>query len=105
MRPSESFRAKVDEQFHVDDGPPTSVLVLDQLCTLLDELEDLEAAISEHGSLVNGGNGQLVANPALAAARQHRLAIAKLSAQLELEEESAGTRQARHAARARWAKP
>jgi phage terminase small subunit len=101
----EDFRASVVEHFDVEAGAPDDRLVLDQLCILLDELEGLEAAIEEHGMLVRGGNGQLTANPALAAARQHRLAVAKLTAQLGLKDDSPGTRSARHAANARWAKP
>lgn len=100
--PGEIFRAQIDERFDIAAGSPSSRLVLDQLVRLLDELAELEAAIAEHGVLVRGGNNQLSANPALASARQHRLAIARLSTTLGLGDETQGTRSARRAAAARW---
>jgi phage terminase small subunit len=101
---STRFRDEVADQFDLDQASPTARLVFDQLCALLDELATLEAAVKKHGVMVTGARGQLTVNPAIAGCRQHRVAIARLARDLGLEDETPGTRQARHAARARWSR-
>jgi phage terminase small subunit len=104
MTAGKEFRAEVEQAFDPAAASPAARLVLDQLCTLLDEIEVLEGAIAEHGVMVRGARGQLVVNPAVAACRQHRVAVARLAGKLGLEDETPGTRSARRAANARWSK-
>ena len=66
-----------------------------------------EADVKARGYLVEGSRGQPVVNPSIGEARQARLALAKLLAQLELPDLSGAlrdgaSRDARRAARARW---
>jgi phage terminase small subunit len=96
------FRADVEQVHDPSAASPAARLVLDQLCVLLDELETLESAVQKHDVMIKGARGQLVVNPAVAACRQHRLAIARLASKLGLEDETPGTRSARRAANARW---
>jgi phage terminase small subunit len=96
------FLREIEVAFAVDQASPSARLVLDQLVRLLDELERIEAAVAERGVMVTGARGQIAVNPALAAARQHRVAIANLASKLGLSDETPGSRQARKAARARW---
>jgi hypothetical protein len=102
MTQGKQFLAEVEQMFDPAAASPAARLVLDQLVRLLDEIETLEAAIAEYGVMVHGAKGQLCVNPAIAAARQHRLAIARLAGKLGLEDETPGTRSARRAAQARW---
>jgi phage terminase small subunit len=102
MSAGKQFRAEIEAAFAVDQASPSARLVLEQLVRLLDELESIEAAVAEHGTMFPGARGQLRVNPALQAARQHRLAIANLASKLGLSDETPGSRQARKAARARW---
>ncbi len=72
-----------------------------------DDLARLEALIAKHGAMVTGSAGQPVLNPAIAEARQARIAIDRLLGKLELPDEqeeprSEAGKRARHAARARW---
>lgn len=73
-----------------------------------DNLDLLEAAIRDQGSMVRGSRDQMVLNPAIAEARQCRLAIGRLLGQIGLageddeKPETDKTRRARRAARARW---
>jgi phage terminase small subunit len=102
MSAGKQFRAEIEAAFAVDQASPSARLVLEQLVRLLDELKSIEAAVAEHGTMIPGARGQLRVNPALQAARQHRLAIANLASKLGLSDETPGSRQARKAARARW---
>jgi P27 family predicted phage terminase small subunit len=105
MSAGEEFRQAVDRQFDIDAGPPTAKLVLDQICRLLDELQEMETTLSREGLTTVGGNRQTVTHPLVAAARAHRLAIGRLTSQLGLEPESRGTVSAKRAAAARWSSP
>jgi hypothetical protein len=59
------------------------------------DLERLEADIRVRGTTVTGSTGQDVLNPSIAEARQARLAIGRLLAQLELPDTSEADRLAR----------
>jgi pyruvate/2-oxoglutarate dehydrogenase complex dihydrolipoamide acyltransferase (E2) component len=83
--------------------------LLERACRQADDLGRLEAVLAEQGSMAVGSAGQPVVHPAIAEARQARLAIARLLGQIELpgeeeEPESEATRRARHAAKVRWRK-
>jgi phage terminase small subunit len=73
-----------------------------------DDLGNLEATITKHGTMVTGSKGQPVLNPAVAEARQARLAIGRLLGQIPeaiddgAETSTAAKEKARKAAQARW---
>lgn len=72
---------------------------------LADEIELLEQAVDRDGATVAGSRGQVRVHPAVAEARAHRLALARLLGQLRLEppeELTPGRRQAQKAAQTRW---
>src|SRR5690349_2709344 len=50
-----------------------------------DDVARLETAIRKHGTMVRGSTGQVVLNPAVGEARQGRMAIGRLLAQLNLQ--------------------
>jgi|GEM_PF-3987396 len=83
--------------------------ILDLAARQADDLARLEADIAKRGTVVPGSRaGSQVLNPSLAEARQARLALGKLLAQLELPEpagaRSEAARRAQRAAEARWAR-
>jgi hypothetical protein len=84
--------------------------LLDEVARLLDEIDELRAAIQRNGISVAGSTGQARVHPALGEVRQHRLALGRLLAQLRLpddENESVPSLtqvRGRKAAKARWAK-
>ncbi len=96
----EVWRASVLAEF--DQPTSAQSLVIDQIVCLIDELTTITAEIADRGPLVEQPNGNLIANPALASARQHRAVIGRLTASLGLEHETPGQRAARKAARSRW---
>jgi hypothetical protein len=72
-----------------------------------DALDSLESEISETGTMVTGSAGQPVLHPAVAEARQARLAISRLLGSLSLPDQDAEPRtvaglRAQRAARSRW---
>jgi hypothetical protein len=80
--------------------------LLDLAARQADDLARLEAEI-ERGTTVPGSRGQPVLNPALAEARQGRLALGKLLAGLELANAAGKPRseasvRTQRAAKARW---
>lgn len=66
------------------DLSDSELQILKATCRLLDEAALLEASIDADGVVVAGSTGQLRTNPALGEARQHRMAIGRLLAQLAL---------------------
>lgn len=82
--------------------------LLRECCRLLDECEALRASVEAEGTTVKGSTGQPRVHPALGELRQHRLALGKLLAQLDLPDEDGETlstptqARARRAAQARW---
>ena len=85
--------------------PDEEVLLLGA-CHTADELERLEAALADAPLMVEGSQGQLRANPLIAEARQHRLALRQLLGALgiaEAESDPATRSDAgRRLARQRW---
>jgi hypothetical protein len=74
--------------------------LLDAICSTSDELEQLEAALADHGPLLDGARGQKVLNPALTGITRHRALLSRLLADAFPEE---GVEQKRRrAARKRW---
>lgn len=61
--------------------------LLAMACRQADDLAMLETAIKNVGAMVDGSKGQKVVNPAIAEARQARLAISRLLGQLGLPDE------------------
>jgi hypothetical protein len=85
--------------------------ILAAACRQLDSVAALEAAITADGLTVTGSTGQVRVHPAVAEARQGRLALSRLLSDLRIPSEDAGetekrtTAAARRAAAARWARP
>lgn len=77
------------------------LVVLREMCRVVDRLDDLDAAVRDGGAVVNGRVSQ-----ALVESRQQQLVLAKLAAALRLPGESQGGAQVSDAARAiaeaRW---
>lgn len=76
-------------------------------CAQTDDLAALDAAVERDGVVVRGSAGQPRLNAAVTEARQARIAIARLLADLPLPNEreapeSLATQRARRAAEARW---
>lgn len=71
------------------------------------EIDTLRAALDADGLTVAGSTGQKRVHPAVNEIRQHRMALARLLKAVDLpgaeEPESWTTKNAREAARARWA--
>lgn len=82
--------------------------VLREACRLLDEVDSLREAIDADGVTVTGSQGQTRVNPAIGEVRQHRLALARLLAQLDLPDVDGGRvltptqARASRAAQTRW---
>jgi phage terminase small subunit len=81
--------------------------ILAMACRQADDLARLETAIKKGGVMVPGSAGQPVLNPAVAEARQGRLAVNRLLGQLALPDEGEEPRTAagergRRAAESRW---
>jgi P27 family predicted phage terminase small subunit len=82
--------------------------LLKECCRLLDECETLRESVDSEGTTVKGSTGQFRVHPALGEVRQHRLALGKLLAQLDLPDESGEAllspvqARAKRAADARW---
>ena len=78
-----------------------------EVCRFLDEIDALGQAIRKDGPITTGSRDQPRPHPALSEVRQHRLALGRLLAQLDLPEEaqidSPATARARKAADSRWA--
>jgi hypothetical protein len=72
----EDLREQVEAEYEIHGTAARSML--DTICRTADELENLESAIDEHGPLIQGARGQMVANPALAAAAKHRELLSRL---------------------------
>ncbi len=69
------------------------------------DVERTEADVAKRGYLVPGSQGQQVINPSLGEARQGRIAIGRLLAQIELPDSTRdAVKRAREAAEARWAR-
>ena len=83
--------------------------LLVEACRLLDEVEALHDAIGAGGLTVAGAAGQPRIHPAVAEVRQHRLALGRVLAQLQLPDDEGATMptpqraRAQRAAAARWA--
>jgi phage terminase small subunit len=96
----------------LDDGwelDARELQLLTRACSAEDHLVALEAAVKKDGATVPGSMGQVGVHPAIAEARQQKLAQLRLLGALEMTEPSAGARsatprqaQARRAAEVRW---
>lgn len=82
--------------------------LLRECCRLLDECEHLRHSVEQDGTSVKGSTGQVRVHPALGELRQHRLALGRLLAQLDLPDEEGATlptplqARGRRAATNRW---
>jgi phage terminase small subunit len=82
---------------------------LEEACVLADQIALLDEAVRTEGATVIGSRGQSRVHPAVAEARQLRLAQHRLLGSLQLEDPaqikarmSPTSRKASHAARSRW---
>lgn len=77
--------------------------LLQQLCAVIDEIEDLRAELAASNTTVAGSKGQPVINPAFAALRDHRRLADQLVVALGLptDDATAGSRTASKSARRR----
>jgi phage terminase small subunit len=101
-----SILSDLDEGWELD---ARELHLLERACRIADELSDLEAAVDRDGATVAGSRGQTVVHPALAEARQLRLAQLRLLSAIEMvdpaEKRRAATpaiARARRAAESRW---
>lgn len=82
--------------------------LLAECCRMLDEIDALQEAVTREGVTTRGSAGQTRAHPALAEVRQHRLALGRLLAQLQLPDEEGQSlatptqARGRNANRGRW---
>ena len=80
--------------------------LLIEVCRLLDELEELKAAIAEHGSVVPGSMGQPRPHPALSEMNKARSTLRLLLVRLGLDQADAemdkASKSGQKAADARW---
>ena len=101
------FRGTISKAYELTDS---ELELLAETCRVLDEIDGLNAAVKLDGVTVTGSTGQVRVHPAIAEARSHRLALARLLAQLSLPDEEGavmptGTVQmAQRAAQSRWGK-
>lgn len=86
--------------------------LLEEACRTVDVLARLVDALQDAPLTVAGSMGQMREHPLLAEARQQRIVLARLLAQLKLPEEdelhsvsSNRSTLARHAAQSRWSTP
>ncbi|GAA1679659.1 hypothetical protein GCM10009745_24470 [Kribbella yunnanensis] len=86
--PGKAFWSRTVSTFELTDS---EVQLLRAVCRLLDEIELLEAAIDRDGVVVRGSTGQIRVHPAVAEARGHRVAAARLIAQLALPDQDDNT--------------
>jgi hypothetical protein len=82
--------------------------LLEAAARLVDEISELQVSLDEHGPIIKGSRGTLIAHPALRELRDHRALFARTVKQLALPAEDAQpeswtTKRARDAANARWA--
>lgn len=101
------WRSLID-RFEFD---PHELIMVEAAARQADMIAGLEAAIKDDGLTVAGSARQVRVHPAVAEARQSRLALSKLLADLRVPVEDETTAEkrtsqaARRAAQARWAKP
>lgn len=82
--------------------------LLEAVCATADAIDALDAVVADEGVTATGSKGQTVAHPAVAEARQQRLAFGRLLAQLALPDPEGGKvkspmqLRAQRAAQARW---
>ena len=96
------FWASVTDGFELT-GAESELLA--EACRTLDDLDRLAEAITRDGAMATGAAGQPVVHPALTEARGQRLALHRLLAALQLEDDipDAVTLRNRQANRSRWA--
>lgn len=64
------------------DGDPDELVLLEEACRLVDEIDLMVAALAEGGTVVKGSRGQPSANPLIREIRGHRLALTRVLRQL-----------------------
>lgn len=103
----ERYFRSVSEQYDLSD----SELELLEACKrILDEIDELQKSVDLHGVTIQGSTGQTRVHPALSELRQHRLALGRLLAQLQLPNEdgeklaSPAQAKSRQANQVRWSR-
>lgn len=82
------FKSFVLDNFSFE---PAEMEVLAEVVSLLDEIDLLKVAIDADGVTVQGSTGQTRTHPALTEIRQHRLAVQRLLAALQIPDVDEGT--------------
>lgn len=81
--------------------------ILEDVCREADLIDKIEQALASADFMVTGSQGQMVVNPLIAEARQHRATKMSLWKRLDLPDpvasEDAPSNQQRAAAQSRWA--
>jgi hypothetical protein len=99
----DEFLAAVESKFDLDQAEPGDRVLVDAALSTLGEIERLEENLHEGDVTVVSERGNVRANPIFDQLLRHRAALAKLTREL-FTTESATTKRARTAARARWAR-
>jgi hypothetical protein len=97
------FRAVIEEY----DLRADEMALLASACRQVDEIGDMERILRKAPTMIPGSRGQMRPHPLLAELRQHRLALAKLLAQLDFSTDAvdqglARSDSGRKLARLRW---
>lgn len=78
------FFNSTKETFDLSD---TELELLETCARTLDEIDELQNSVDREGLTVKGSTGQTRIHPAVSELRQHRLALGRLLAQLQLPNE------------------
>lgn len=101
------WRSIVDDLADELEFAPREQAILAAACKQADIVTELEAALEQHGVMIEGAAGQPKLNPIVPELRQARLAVTRLLGELGIpddtpEPETAASRRARKAANSRW---
>ena len=82
MTAGEQLRARLAAEFKEHETEPDGrdLELIDQACSTVDAIADLENVIAEQGRTIKGSRGQTVIHPAVAEVRMHKLVLARLLA-------------------------
>ncbi|WUC42286.1 hypothetical protein OG692_10405 [Streptomyces cellulosae] len=64
------------------DADPDELVLLEEACRLVDEIDQMVAALGESGPVVKGSRNQPAANPLIREIRGHRLTLTRVLRQL-----------------------
>jgi phage terminase small subunit len=99
---SKEFRARISKSLDLESADAVWLGVLDQVCAILDRIDEIRAELAKNGLTISGSKGQVALHPLLAEERQQRLAAARLMERLGLDEQETQSDRQRRYANARW---